>query len=341
MKNVISPLVSIVLCTYNGAKYLPAQLDSILAQTHANIELVVVDDNSIDDTIKILENYNEKYVNHNIKIHQNIENLGYIKNFEKGINLAKGDYIAISDQDDIWKPEKIAKCVENIGNNSLIYHDSEFIDEEGNLLNKKISEIIKMYQGNDCRALLLDNCVSGHSMMFKKEILQFIFPFSTKMHYDWWIAFVASAYQGIAYIDEALVQYRQHTNNVTDMLGRSNEQKEEQITPYMHAQAKIAHKRLEFENEINRLEQLTKAPFKDEKIKKYVLNFYKAMKHKEKYVFVPSLLWIWLKGLNIVFETRYKKKKSNINHIIQTALFRCYNAIPTIENWREKYKVKF
>src|ERR1700753_2011765 len=101
-----NPLVSIALCTYNGAVYLKEQLDSLIAQTYPNIEIVVVDDRSADDTWQLLTGYANTYPQ--FKIHQNAQNLGFVKNFEHAASLCSGELIALCDQDDIWHPEKIA-----------------------------------------------------------------------------------------------------------------------------------------------------------------------------------------------------------------------------------------
>ena len=99
------PMVSIAMCTYNGEKWLRAQLDSILSQTYTNLELVIIDDGSRDRTIDIIKEYAAG--DPRIKYHVNAETLGYNRNFEKALRLCSSDLIAISDQDDIWQPHKI------------------------------------------------------------------------------------------------------------------------------------------------------------------------------------------------------------------------------------------
>ena len=103
--NTAMPLVSIALCTYNGEKYLRLQLDSLLAQTWPNIEIVVTDDVSTDNTFAILNEY--AAIHAGFSIYKNTVNLGYNKNFEATITKCKGDFIAICDQDDIWAAAKI------------------------------------------------------------------------------------------------------------------------------------------------------------------------------------------------------------------------------------------
>src|SRR5690606_18169426 len=108
----------IALCTYNGGKYLIEQLDSLVKQDYPNIEIIIVDDCSKDTTLSILNSYSLHYPN--IKIHVNENNLGYKKNFEKAIQLCNGEYIALSDQDDIWKLDKISKLINSIEKSVLI-----------------------------------------------------------------------------------------------------------------------------------------------------------------------------------------------------------------------------
>src|ERR1700743_1857825 len=105
-------LVSIALCTYNGAAYIEEQLDTLVNQSYPNCEIIVVDDCSKDNTVKILSEYADKYPQ--VRIHINEKNLGYTRNFEKAIRLCKGEYIALCDQDDIWDPQKIEMQVNGI-----------------------------------------------------------------------------------------------------------------------------------------------------------------------------------------------------------------------------------
>ncbi len=123
------PLVSIALCTYNGEKFLPGQLDSLLAQDYAPIEIIAVDDCSNDNTWKILQEYVLK--DDRLKLHQNKQNLGHTLNFERAIGLCSGDYIALADQDDLWEKNKISTLIAAIGDGVMVYHNADFIDEPG------------------------------------------------------------------------------------------------------------------------------------------------------------------------------------------------------------------
>lgn len=220
-------LVSIALCTYNGAKYLSEQLDTLVKQTYGNIEIIAIDDCSTDNTFAILEEYAQRFTF--LKVLKNERNIGYIKNFEKAILLCKGDFIALSDQDDIWDLEKIRLQVENIEDNLLIYHDSEFIAENGTLLNKKMSNIINMYEGNSWKPFLLYNCISGHSILIKTELAKFFLPFDKNEHHDQQIAFVAGIFGKIRYLNFPLVKYRQHNSSSTDILGLRKQEATELI----------------------------------------------------------------------------------------------------------------
>lgn len=231
---VNQPLVSIAMCTYNGESYLPQQLDSILSQTWKNLEVIVVDDVSTENTLELLKYYAAK--DNRIKVRQNADNLGFIRNFEKAIQLCRGEFIALSDQDDIWDPNKIERQVNAIGDSLLIYHDSEFVDEQGTSLNRKMSDVRNFYAGNDNRYFLLENCVSGHSCLFKKELVQYILPFPENVFHDWWMAYIATSYGRIGYLPERLVKYRQHQKASTDIL-RSGPAKKRDILLHMKKEA--------------------------------------------------------------------------------------------------------
>lgn len=210
------PLVSIALCTYNGEKHLVEQLDSLVNQTYNNLEIIVVDDCSEDSTLNILKQYKAEYPF--FKVYQNRQNLGYIKNFEKAISLCNGDFIALSDQDDIWDSQKIALLTKSINHNILIYHDSEFIDEKEQSLGMSMSDILNMYHGNSYKPFLFFNCISGHAIFFKRELINYCLPFPKEIFHDRWMAFVATNIGSIGYISKKLVHYRQHERSDTNIL---------------------------------------------------------------------------------------------------------------------------
>src|ERR1700744_4204932 len=216
-----SKLTSIALCTYNGASYLREQLDTLINQTYPNCEIVVVDDCSKDNTIEILKQYATNYTQ--IKLHVNTENLGYTKNFEKAIALCTGEYIALCDQDDIWDLQKIELQVNGIEDNILIYHDSEFIHEDGTSMNKRMSDIMNLYRGDRPETFLFFNCVSGHSILMKRELIDFALPLKEGFFHDAWLAYVATNISKIDFIPQCLVRYRQHDNSETNILNLSRE----------------------------------------------------------------------------------------------------------------------
>ena len=208
------PLVSIPMITYNGAEYLEEQLDSIYNQTYKNIEVLVFDDCSSDNTAEILQNYHEKY---GLTYIINETNLGLRLNAIKSLEACKGEFIAPADQDDIWKSHKIEMLVKNIGDNVLIYTDSTTINPAGNILEKYyFSQYLCLIDGHNNKAFFFMNCISAHAMLFKKELIEFIIPMPERMFFhDWWIAFVAATYGDITVYDEPLVLYRRHEHQLT------------------------------------------------------------------------------------------------------------------------------
>ncbi|QEZ88616.1 glycosyltransferase, family 2 [Aliarcobacter cibarius] len=204
-------LVSVVLCTYNGEKYLEEQLNSILNQTYKNIEIIISDDCSTDNTLEILEKY--RYLE-NFHIFLNKENLGFNKNFELAISKANGYFIALCDQDDLWELDKIEILVSSIDENSLVYANSMLVDENLKSLNKTLEEKLKVnfISSNSMLSFIFGNCVSAHAMMFKKEMVS-VFNFPKNIYFDQYIAMVCASKNGVKYIDRNLVFYRQHSNN--------------------------------------------------------------------------------------------------------------------------------
>lgn len=206
------PLISVVVCTFNGEKYIEDQLQSIIQQTYSNIEIIVVDDGSHDNTVEIVNKIASSYPN--IQLFNFKKNLGYIKNFERGIELSKGQYIALSDQDDWWHPEKIEISFNNLKEHDIIYCDSIFTNENLTPTGESFSSIKNLINSNNPLNFLIDNCVSGHAMLFKRDLFDEAKPFPENIPHDWWLTFCASLKNGIVYIDKPLVKYRFHQNNV-------------------------------------------------------------------------------------------------------------------------------
>jgi len=210
------PLISVALCTYNGAPYLREQLDSLLAQTYPNIEIVAVDDGSTDGTLEILNEYRQRDAR--LRVESNARNLGPAKNFERAMSLCTGDFIAPCDQDDIWLPEKLAALHGAIGEHSLAYCDSEFIDAQGHELGIAMSDTCTLVSSDDPVIFAVANCVAGHAMLIRREIVARALPIPSHFYYDWWLAAVAASADGVVYLDRKLVRYRLHAHNVTNHL---------------------------------------------------------------------------------------------------------------------------
>ena len=212
--------VDVLMATYNGEKYIEEQIESILNQTYKNIQLIISDDCSTDRTREILKKYEN---NEKIKIFYQEENLGYIKNFEFLLKNVKNDLYMLSDQDDVWKSEKIEKAVEKLRteNLDLVFGDLEVVDENLNTIYKSFDKYMKVDRKiNKCignyKLQYLYNCITGCTILSKKEFLKEILPLPTDSKYmlhDYWIGLIVSLHGKIGYINETYIKYRQHGNN--------------------------------------------------------------------------------------------------------------------------------
>ncbi len=296
-------LVSIALCTYNGEAYLREQLDSIVNQSYAALELIVVDDCSSDNTISILKDYAARHPF--IKLFVNPENLGYIRNFEKALRLCSGDFIALSDQDDIWDLKKIEKQVKAIGNHLLIYHDSEFVDQNGQSLHRKMSDIMNLYRGDQPEAFLFFNCISGHSVLMKKELRDELLPFPNAYFHDWWMGYVATNLGSIDFIGESLVKYRQHQKADTNILKRK---RDNTLRNPITAAMKYERKMLWIKSCVD---------YQKNKNPKFIRNLYtEFQKNKEEYISFGLAKLIY-KNHGILFSINKKSTFSKLNFALK------------------------
>lgn len=209
-----APLISVVLCTYNGGRFLAEQMDSLLAQTYRNIEIVAADDCSSDDSAAILQRYAERDAR--IQIAVNPANVGFAANFQLALGRSRGALIAPCDQDDVWLPDKLAELAAAIDGRAMAYCDSTLIDERGRQLGHRMSNVVPMTDLDDPVPFAFGNCVSGHATLFRRELLDLALPVPAEFFYDWWLAAVAASTKGVGFCSRSLVLYRLHGNNVTN-----------------------------------------------------------------------------------------------------------------------------
>ena len=223
------PLVSVVMATYNGEAFLEKQLESVFQQTYSNIEIIVVDDSSTDNTISILLSHAKQHAG--MKVFRNETNLGFVKNFEKGCALTSGAFIALCDQDDYWHPDKIKHMVQAIGEYPMIYCNSLLCDQDLKSTGVYISDRAVLKPITNCLQQAVFCRIYGHASLFTKELYQKAAPFLEVIPHDWWLCYIASLNGGIQYLEEPLVHYRQHASNLYGAVGgkRRKKSKEEEL----------------------------------------------------------------------------------------------------------------
>lgn len=208
--------ISVCMATYNGGTYIKDQLDSILSQISSNDEIVIVDDCSTDDTIDLIRSYADD----RIKLFRNSKNIGSVHSFEKSISLAVGEYIFLSDQDDIWCKNRLNIMKEALKNSNVLLLSTKFsyIDENTNCISGKSvrlsSNDSNKYIGNILGVFLKKRSYFGCAMAFKSNFRNIILPIPSyvKSH-DLWIAFAANLSCSNLHLEYISLYHRIHGNN--------------------------------------------------------------------------------------------------------------------------------
>lgn len=204
----MAPRVSVCMATFNGEKYLRPQLSSILAELGKTDEIVLSDDGSVDHTLDIAAGFNDS----RIKICSNPGKRGIIHNFENALNRAGGDYIFLSDQDDVWVTGKVETMLSALKQYDLVVSDCAIVDDSGACVSPSYFALRRSGRGG--LKNMAANSYMGACMGFNRKILDKALPFprNIPMH-DWWIGLVGELFGTTCFCTEKLVQYRRHHGN--------------------------------------------------------------------------------------------------------------------------------
>ena len=208
-------MISVCMATFNGGKFIREQLESILSQLPPDAEIIIADDGSTDDTLLVVDSLNES----RIRVLPAERHLGVIYNFERALRASKGEIVFLADQDDVWLPGKVEKCLAALNEADLVMHDAFLLGlsdafESAWGRNGKLSDIRTYRSG--VVANWWKNSFTGCCMAFRRKVLDKALPFpkNLPMH-DQWLGVVAEKYFKVSYVDEPLVDYRQHSSNAT------------------------------------------------------------------------------------------------------------------------------
>ncbi len=217
----MSPKISVAMCTYNGSQFLGSQLRSIAEQTRQPDECVICDDLSGDDTAEIIRAFTAE-CNFPIRFEINQSRLGTTKNFERAISLCDGDIIALADQDDIWRPEKLQRIEEAFlasPEAAGVFSDGELIDQFSKPLGGGLWQSFSFSQSEQRRfayrkgftVILKHPVATGCTLAFRSELRSLLLPIPEAQPHDYWISFLLAAVSHLQPIRERLIQYRQHS----------------------------------------------------------------------------------------------------------------------------------
>jgi len=221
-------VISVVLCTHNGAEYVGQQVQSILAQQPAPGELVLGDDASSDDTVSIVERLVEQHRASGGRIDlvvlRHDPALGVVANFADALAHATGELIALSDQDDVWHAGKLAAASAAFDADPsllLLHTDARLVDAEGAPLGLTLLDALEVTDGErgglehgDAFATLLRrNLVTGATAVLRRDLLAMAMPFPSGWVHDEWLAAIAAAVGTLRLLPEPFIDYRQHGAN--------------------------------------------------------------------------------------------------------------------------------
>ncbi|OUM02040.1 glycosyltransferase [Variovorax sp. JS1663] len=219
--------VSVALCTRNGARFLPAQVQSICTQDLLPREIVLSDDGSSDDSVALVRQTMAACgvaSSVALTVFENRTPLGVTRNFEQAVRACRHELIALSDHDDVWHPGRLARMAGIFGERPellLLHTDARLVDEELRSLGSTLFQALEVQpgeleaiaRGDAFEVLLRRNLVTGATTMFRRTLLTAALPFSEEWVHDEWLGALAAATGRMDVLPEPLIDYRQHGRN--------------------------------------------------------------------------------------------------------------------------------
>lgn len=204
-------MISVCIATYNGERFIREQIDSILRQLSSDDEIIVSDDGSTDNTISIINSIDDK----RIRVIEGPRKQSPTSNFECALKASKGDFIFMSDQDDVWKPNKVNICMEWLQRYDCVVSDAEVTDSSLNPLYPSLYAIMQVRQGRIYNTIW-KNGYTGCCMAFRRNVLEASLPFpkDIPMH-DIWIGNVAAYKYNVKFIPDTLIYFRRHEDTIS------------------------------------------------------------------------------------------------------------------------------
>jgi len=204
-------MISVCMTSYNGEKYIKQQICSILPQLSQQDELIISDDGSTDCTLQIIKDINDP----RIRVIEGPRNHSIIDNFEHVLRDAKGDIIFTADQDDIWHPQKVDTCLKYLQEADCVISDCRVVDSNLAIIHPSFYAVNHTRHGKWYN-LLMHNGYLGCCMAFKKDILRYALPFPPQIpQHDIWLGNVAAFKFKTLFINDKLIDYRRHGNNMS------------------------------------------------------------------------------------------------------------------------------
>lgn len=204
-------MISVCIATYNGERYIRQQIESIVCQLNVDDEIIVSDDGSTDGTLDIVKGIGDK----RIKIIEGPGRKSPILNFECALKASKGDFIFLSDQDDVWKLDKVEICMKWLKTYNCVVSDAEVTDNRLKPLYPSLYAIMQVRQGRIYNTIW-KNGYTGCCMAFRRNVLEASLPFpkNIPMH-DIWIGNVAAYKYNVIFIPDRLIHFRRHENTIS------------------------------------------------------------------------------------------------------------------------------